>query len=79
MDADHPPTYDIAVLERKQRLGFGIGAENSFQRFECRGLTKPAGRAPFLQPALLIDPNFRRHSEITRPTGCCHGELEISR
>jgi hypothetical protein len=41
---DHPPTHDIAVLEQKQRLGFGIGAENSIQRFECRGLTKPAGR-----------------------------------
>jgi hypothetical protein len=25
---DHPPTHDIAVLEQKQRLGFGVGAEN---------------------------------------------------
>jgi hypothetical protein len=57
---DHPPTHDIAVLKQKQRFGFGIGAENPFQGFGCRGLTKPAGRTPLLQPALLIDPNFRR-------------------
>jgi hypothetical protein len=49
---DHPPTHDVAVLKQ--------GAENSIQHFEGRGLTKPAGRTPLLQPALLIDPNFRR-------------------
>jgi hypothetical protein len=38
--------HNIAVREQKLRLGFGISAENSFQRFERRGLV----------PALLINP-----------------------
>jgi hypothetical protein len=44
----------------EQCFSFGIGAENSFQRFGSRGLTKPAGRTPLLRPALLIDPYLRR-------------------
>jgi hypothetical protein len=51
--------HNIAVREQKLRLGFGISAENSFQRFERRGLV----------PALLIDPNFRRRDAHLRMRG----------
>jgi hypothetical protein len=54
---DHPPTHDIAVSNRSSASA-SVSALRT--RFDCRGLIKPAGRTPLLQPALLIDPNFRQ-------------------